>query len=79
VRDSSPPFWGGGCRRVLRSKPAVSGARTFKLPVSGYFWLLRIFQHHSLPHDWRTQFAGTGSSARDVCEAWDEAYEALTF
>jgi hypothetical protein len=35
-----------------------------------------ICQHHSLPHDWRMQLAGTLSWARDVGEALD-AYEAL--
>jgi hypothetical protein len=31
-------------------------------------WLALPFicQHQSLPHSWRTQFGGTGSSARDI-------------
>jgi hypothetical protein len=35
--------------------------------------LLFICQHHSLPQDWRMQFGGTGSSARDSgADAFDE-------
>jgi hypothetical protein len=43
--------------------------------VSEDQWLAPFFicQHHSLPQDWRMQFAGTGSSARDIgADGFDE-------
>jgi hypothetical protein len=35
-------------------------------PPDQWLALFFICQHHNFPQDWRTQFAGTGSSARDI-------------
>ena len=74
---SLPRSWGGGFLRAWRSKVRSRRIPDLQPLVSDYF-LLPICQHHSLPHSWRMQFGGTGcSAARDTCELFDEAYEAL--
>ena len=58
------------------SRTAVSPAASTAQCLPPLF----ICQHHSLPHAWRMQFAGTGScSARDIVRGMDEdeAYETL--